>query len=501
MKPGAGDHHRSGLYSAAQVRELDRRAIEQAGIPGYTLMQRAARASFEQMRGRWPDARRLAVLCGPGNNGGDGYEIACLARAAGLHVDLVRVGAVPASGDAVTAYAAWIAAGGEVREFSNDFVDHVLSQAEVICDAIFGIGIARPVTGVAAKAIEAINERRSDQAVLSVDLPSGLDADTGAVQGVAVRSDLTVSFIGRKLGLYSGAGPERAGQCEFSDLGVPAGVLDSMTASAELLSAEELRVKLPRRARDSHKGTHGHALLIGGDIGMTGAVLLACRGALRSGAGLVTVMTRPEHAVALAAAQPEAMFRGLEQSAELDAYLERADAVGIGPGLGQTEWGAQLLDRCLRSNANLLLDADALNLLARTHTRLSARSVITPHPGEAARLLEISTSEVQANRLAAAHTLHERCGAVVVLKGAGTLIVGERVALCPYGNPGMGVGGMGDVLSGVIVALMAQGLDPESAASTGVLVHALAGDRAAMAGERGMLPTDLIDALRSVVNP
>lgn len=500
--PRRANVHRARLYSAAQVRELDRRAIGERGIPGYTLMQRAAAAAFEALQLRWPRAKRIAVLCGSGNNGGDGYQIAHLAREAGLAVDVARIGALPAAGDAVHAHAAWADAGGAVAVFDDAFAREVLPRADVICDAIFGIGLAREVGGAAARAIEAINARAGSQGALAVDLPSGLDADTGAVLGVAVRADLSVSFIGRKLGLYVGAGPDHAGRRAFADLDVPPDLIDASPAQAELLCEGELRTRLPRRPRSSHKGMNGHVLLVGGDIGMGGAILLATRGAQRTGAGLVSIATRPQHALAFTGVQPEAMFHGLDSSAAIDDSIRRADVIGLGPGLGTGVWSAGLFDRCLRAGKPMVLDADALNLLARAPAvRLPGGSVLTPHPGEAARLLGIDTAQVQRDRLAAARALHERHGAVVVLKGAGTIVLGEGVAICPYGNPGMGVGGMGDVLTGVIAALMAQGLDAEAAASTGVLVHALAGDRAAIAGERGLLPGDLVEHLRAVVNP
>ncbi|MGH8516392.1 MAG: NAD(P)H-hydrate epimerase, partial [Panacagrimonas sp.] len=337
MSSGAGQPagvnvHRARLYSAAQVRELDRHAIEDLGIPGYELMRRAAAVSFEALQQQWPKARRIAVLCGSGNNGGDGYEIARLARDAGLGVDLARVGALPSSGDAVAAHAAWTGQGGAVPVFDASFAADLMSRADVICDAIFGIGLAREITGLPAEAIAAINARRPGQGVLAVDLPSGLEADTGAVLGTAVRADVSVSFIGRKLGLYVGAGPDHAGRRAFSDLGVPASLVDASAAQCDLLCESDLPSLLPRRARSAHKGTHGHVLLIGGDTGMPGAILLAARGALRAGAGLVSVATRPAHALALTAAQPEVMFHGLDNAAGVDELIRRADVVALGPG-------------------------------------------------------------------------------------------------------------------------------------------------------------------------
>lgn len=495
--------HRPQLYSATQVRELDRRAIEDGGIPGYTLMRRAAQAAFDALRAHWPHARAVAVLCGPGNNGGDGYELARIACAAGLQVQVASVGGLPKRGDAVHALAAWVDAGGEVSGFDETFVRGPMAQADLQVDAIFGIGIDREVGGVALAAIEAINARASAQATLAIDLPSGLDADTGAVHGTAVRAAVTVSFIGRKLGVYTGAGPDHAGLREFADLGVDPGLLQQAPGVAELMQLEELAPALPRRARDAHKGRHGHVLIVGGDLGMAGAVLLAARGALRAGAGLVSVATRAAHALPLTAAQPEAMFHGIERADDLAPLLPRADVVAIGPGLGTREWGRTLLEVCLPAAAARVIDADALNLLAQDGCwPLPTGTVITPHPGEAGRLLGRRTGEVQAQRLQAACDLHALTGAVVVLKGAGSLVVdGHRRLLCPLGNPGMGAGGTGDVLTGVIAALIAQGLAPAAAAAVGVLGHARAGDVAAAAGERGLLPGDLIAQLRAVLNP
>lgn len=499
MEEDAGVH-RARLYSAAQVRELDRRAIEEHGIPGYTLMQRAARATFDVLREHWSQARRVAICCGPGNNGGDGYEIARLARAAGLQVQVFQVERPPSIGDAVRAHAAWKEDGGSVQVFDpQDLSD--LRVAEVIVDAIFGIGITREVSGAPRSAIEAINARRPGQAVLAVDLPSGLDADTGQIHGVAVRADLSLSFIGRKLGAFTGEGPDCTGLRLHDRLGVPAALIESSAARADLLDRSELRHALPPRARSAHKGRHGHVLIVGGDEGMAGAALLAARGALRGGAGLVSLATRPAHAVLLTAAQPEIMARGIDSPIALDAQLDRASVIAVGPGLGLGDWSQALLQRVLACNKPMVLDADALNLLARQPTALGSAAILTPHPAEAARLLGVSTAAVQADRLAAADALHARYGATIVLKGAGSIVVGQRRAVCPYGNPGMGVGGSGDVLTGVIAALLAQGLSAESAARCGVMAHALAGDVAAEQGERGLLPSDLIAALRGVLNP
>jgi NAD(P)H-hydrate epimerase len=479
------------FYSAAGVRELDRRAIA-GGTDGSALMQLAAAAAWRELLRRWPRVQRVAILCGPGNNGGDGYEIARLARGAGLDVELFQVGAAPANGAAAAARQAWLTGGGTAPEYGAQPL-----HADVVVDAIFGIGLARAPRGAAQAAILAINAAGAGGAgVLAVDVPSGLDADRGVAPGDAVRADLTVTFIGAKLGLYTAGGPDYAGQVVFDALGVagdPAGIADG-------LGPRRLAALLPPRARTAHKGDMGHVLLVGGEQGMAGAILLAGRSALRGGAGWISVATRAAHAASLTAAQPELMCHGVEEPRALRALLERATVLALGPGLGRSDWSRAMWSQALAAPQPMVVDADGLNWLAENPQQRDDW-VLTPHPGEAARLLGTSTAEVQADRPAAARELQRRYGGVAVLKGAGTLVQGRALALCPYGNPGMAVGGMGDVLCGLIAALLAQGLGPESAARAGVLVHALAGDRAAARGERGLAPGDLLAELPPLLNP
>jgi NAD(P)H-hydrate epimerase len=412
-------------------------------------------------------------------------------------VTLYLVGPAAGKGDAVKARADWLAGGGTETLLLPDG----LEGAEVVVDALFGIGLSRPLQGAAAAAVDAMRSARAQGAgVLAVDIPSGLDADSGRLWGAAVQADVTLSFIGRKLGVETGEGPACAGERLFDDLGVLPETYEGLAPEATLLGAEELPRLLPRRPRDAHKGSHGHVLVVGGDAGMCGAALLAGQAALRSGAGLVTLATRSAHAATLTAAQPELMCQGIEDPALLRRLMERADVVAIGPGLGQDDWGLGLLAEVLDSSLPLVVDADALNLLAREPLRRE-NWVLTPHPGEAARLLKLGTVEVQRERPAVAQALARRYGGVAVLKGAGSLVAGAQLRLCDRGNPGMGVGGMGDVLTGIIAALIAQGLQLEQAAGAGVLVHAMAGDLAAAEGERGLLPSDLISQIRRVVNP
>ncbi|WP_299691218.1 NAD(P)H-hydrate dehydratase [Hydrocarboniphaga sp.] len=479
------------LYSAAQVREIDRVAIDGRTDAGYALMQRAAAAAWRALCERKPDASRIDIVCGPGNNGGDGYEIATLAKHAGCEVRVWAIGEPAPGTEAALARAAWRLLGTV-----HPYAPGALVGASLIVDALYGTGLSRPPVHAAAAAIAEI--RASGAWVLAVDVPSGLAADTGQPLGQAVRADLTVSFIGRKFGLYTGQGPEHAGERGFDDLGV---VPDPGIASlAQLLDAGDLHAALPRRPRGAHKGSNGFALLIGGDTGFAGAILLAARAALRTGAGLVAVATRTEQAGTLAAAQPEAMFRGVADAGELKPLLEKAGVIAIGPGLGQNQWGRDLWQAVLQTDLPLVVDADALNLLAEAPSR-RGNWVLTPHPGEAARLLGCDVKTIEADRLAATRALVARYGGCVILKGAGSLIGGREMAVCPYGNPGMASGGMGDTLTGIVAALLAQGLPLEDAARIGVLVHARAGDLAARGGERGLLPSDLIEALRDVVNP
>ncbi len=486
-----------GLFRAEQVRELDRLAIEEFDVPGYTLMTRAAAAALRELRRCWPHARRLVVLCGTGNNGGDGYVLARLAVEAGLTARVLTLGDQQALiGDAATARNDWMNSGGHAVAFAPDGLD----DADVVVDGLLGTGLQRELSGQWREAVEAVNAHAAP--VLALDIPSGLHADTGAVLGAAVYSALTVSFIGLKRGLFTGEGPDRCGEVVFDDLGVPAGVYLSVPPAATRIEGDVLRRLLPPRPRGAHKGRFGHVLVVGGDHGMTGAVRMAAEAAARGGAGLVSVATRREHAAAIAAVRPELMCHGVDAAADLHPLLERATVVAIGPGLGQSPWAQRLLGTVLDTDLPLVVDADALNLLAR-EPGSRGHWVLTPHPGEAARLLGTSAAEVQADRFAAVEALADAFDGVVVLKGAGTLVHarGGGTYLCDRGNPGMASGGMGDVLTGVIASLLAQGLDLEDAARAGVFAHAMAADVAAGGGERGLMALDLLPELRQLLNP
>lgn len=483
------------LYSVEDARAVDRRAIEQLGIPGYTLMTRAGEAAWRRLRERWPDARRIGVACGPGNNGGDGYVLARLARQSGLTVHLLAL-APPRGGDAERAEADWRAAGGAGQTFAGE-----LPQVDVWVDALFGTGLARAPEGAAAAFISALAAARVP--ALALDVPSGVDADTGAVPGVALSAALTVSFICAKRGLFTGPALDHVGEHRLEELELPVQAWAGVEPRATAYQAAALSRWLPARPRDAHKGRFGHVLCVGGDIGMGGAIELCAQAALRAGAGMVSVATRAGNVSGLVSARPEAMARGIEDAADFPPLLDRADVLALGPGLGQGDWGRALWHMALASGKPLVLDADALNLLARQPRELPG-AVLTPHPGEARRLLDCVGARIQRDRPAAAQALAERYRAVVVLKGAGSIVVApDRIpAVIAAGNPGMAVAGMGDLLTGVIAALRAQGLPPFEAAVCGALLHAGAGDAAAAEdGERGLLPSDLLPWLRRLANP
>lgn len=484
------------LYSAAQVRELDLRTIEQGGIPAGKLMQRAGEAAWRLLKLQWPAADHILVLCGAGNNAGDGYVVAEQALKQGSRVTLLTLGddgRLPAA--AAEARASFLKVGGSEARF-----DGKLPDADVIVDALLGTGLDRALSGAWLQAVDAMNA--SGIPMLSLDVPSGLNADTGAEMGAAVHATATITFIALKAGLFTGAGPECTGLLRYDDLDAPGSIHAGVAPRAIRLRSSGMReLNLPRRRRDAHKGDYGHVLLVGGDHGMGGAIRLAAEAALRAGAGLVSVVTRAEHLSGMLAGLPEAMARAVEAPEDIDAMLERATVAAIGPGLGQGVWGQSLLQRVLASGLPLVVDADALNLLAKAPQKRS-NWILTPHPGEAARLWGTDTDAVQHDRYAAVEHLARRYGGVTVLKGAGSIIAapGEATAVCTAGNPGMAAPGMGDVLTGVIAGLLAQGLTPGNAARMGVYVHASAGDLAARQGERGLMARDLMEPLRRLVN-
>jgi NAD(P)H-hydrate epimerase len=503
MPPFSPINHSSALYTAAQVRELDRQAIEVQGIPGIHLMKRAGQAVWHILLECWPDLKQLTVYCGAGNNGGDGYIVAALAARQNIPVQVICLGDVAKlRGDALRAC-----------QFAREQQISIRSMSEavppvsgVVVDALLGTGLKGEVREPFCEAIEQINT--CDLPVVAVDIPSGLNSDTGAVSSVCVQADLTVSFIGLKRGLFTGMGPQVSGEVFFDDLQVPSTIYTAVEAEANRLEPDSLLSFVAPRKRVAHKGHFGHVAVLGGDHGWGGAVLMAAEAAARCGSGLTTVATREEHVAALLARRPELMARGLKDYHQLPAILRRASVLVLGPGLGHSAWSEQIYYHGIRLACQhklpVVLDADGLNLLASGlgQEYLPEQLVLTPHPGEAARLLDSTVEQVQTDRFAAIKALRQKYRATVLLKGAGSLVLGEQsLAVCTEGNPGMASGGMGDVLSGVIAALIAQHLDVEQAVQLGAGIHARAADRLAERfGERGLLATDLIAEIRQLLN-
>jgi NAD(P)H-hydrate epimerase len=487
------------LYLTASVRELETLARERFGITDVELMKRAGQAALDCLLAEWPNAKKITVVCGTGNNGGDGYVLAQLAKQHGLTVTVLTVGD-PAKlpSPAREAYEACQQTHVTIQDFS---ATTGWAGVDVIVDAICGVGLRDAVRAEMQSVITAINTSRVP--VLALDVPSGIVADTGQVAGMAVKATVTITFIGVKLGLLNGSGSAYTGKLHLHDLALPADLFALVTAALDIMRLPSFLPLLAPRPRDMNKGSAGHVLIVGGDEGHSGAVLMAAMAALRVGAGLVTIATHPAHASVLNVTCPEIMCLGVSTVAALQPLLAKATVIVVGPGLGQAPWGEALLAAVLATPSPLVVDADGLNILAKK-PMTRHNWILTPHPGEAARLLHTTVPVVQNDRLAALQQLQQQYDGVTVLKGAGTLVnsAHHRAGLCDAGNPGMATAGMGDVLSGVIGGLVAQGLSLDAAARLGVCLHATAGDRAAAAaGERGLIATDLLPYLRALVNP
>jgi len=444
-----------------------------------------------------PRLEKIAVFCGSGNNGGDGYVLALLLKEHGLDVTIWQVGETKASTEnARLALKHCEAAHMEIYPFEQNVNLH---HPDVIVDAICGMGLHETVREEIVGVIQKIE--RIHVPVLSLDLPTGIDADTGQVLGHAVHATATITFIGFKLGLLTGSGMAYAGELVCNDLQLPMELFSLVQPVAEKMNLSNYTPFLKPRTRDWHKGLSGHVLVVGGELGYSGAPRMAAEAALRVGAGLVSVATRPENAITLNSNCPEIMSHGVLTADELAVLIQKASVIILGPGLSQTEWSKIMYEQVSKQPCPLVVDADGLNGLAKTNA-YNENWVLTPHPGEAARLLGISVEKVQQDRLTAAIKINKRYGGVCVLKGAGSLVVAANAlpALCDKGNPGMATAGMGDVLSGVIAGLMGQGIPLVDAAKLGVCLHAMAGDLAAKEGERGMVATDLMPYLRRLSN-
>nr|WBU73706.1 bifunctional ADP-dependent NAD(P)H-hydrate dehydratase/NAD(P)H-hydrate epimerase [Citrobacter braakii] len=484
------------IWHADDIRRMEREAADSLGLTLYELMQRAGEAAFQVTRETYPNAQHWLVLCGHGNNGGDGYVVARLAKAQGLDITLLAQESDKAlPEEAQQARDAWLNAGGVIHAADINWPDRV----DVIIDALSGTGLKHAPREPLSALIERANHHPAP--VVAIDIPSGLLAQTGAAPGAVINAAHTVTFIALKPGLLTGKARDVTGRLHVNALGLD-DWLAGQNAPLQRFDAQQLVHWLTPRRPTSHKGSHGRLVIIGGDHGTAGAIRMAGEAALRAGAGLVKVLTRSENIAPILTARPELMVDTLTPQT-LEESLAWADVVVIGPGLGQQEWGKKALQKVENFRKPMLWDADALNLLAITPDKRHNR-VITPHPGEAARLLGCSIAEIEDDRLLCAQRLVKRYGGVVVLKGAGTVVAAEQAELgiIDTGNAGMASGGMGDVLSGIIGALLGQKLTPYDAACAGCVAHGAAADvLAARFGTRGMLATDLFTTLQRIVNP
>jgi len=489
------------LFHSSQIKDCERAAMADLPVTETELMARAGLAAFDCLRQHFPHAHKLAVFCGSGNNAGDGYVLARLAHEAAYQVSIHQYKApehLPPSARAAAEAA--ILAGIPCHFMSSNDIDDTVDQdADLIVDALLGTGLNGLVQEPMTAAIQLVNS--SELPVLSLDVPSGLNADTGQVMGTCARAAVTITFIACKTGLKTLDGPDHCGDLHIDDLGIAA-YLSSMTPIAHTLKADSSSPLLPRRRRNCHKRDFGHVLVIGGDYGMAGAVFLAAQAALRVGAGMVSIATRPEHARTVLAQMPELMVHGIRRVEDLLPLISNASHCIIGPGLGLSDWADQLFHQVIASQLPMIIDASALRLLAQ-FPQHDDNWVLTPHPGEAASLLACSVQAVQQDRYQAVSDLQATFGGQIVLKGNGSLLCTDKSSLylCDAGNPGMASAGMGDVLSGVIAGLAAQGLSLADAAKLGVWIHARAGDLAAQQqGERGLIASDLLPWLRQLVN-
>jgi len=493
------------LYSVDSIIQLEQVAINQFDIPAYELMKRAGESVFNLIQSKYSECKKILVLCGAGNNAGDGYVIASLAKLAGLDVYLISlVDPVTLKDAALLAYQHWSDI-GENHAADLSLVD----KLDVIVDALLGTGLQRDVSPAWQEWIQSVNQ--SSKTIVSVDIPSGLYADTGAIAGSCIQADVTICFIGLKLGMFTGQAKDVCGEILFDDLALTEEVYSRVKCDAKLVKQVNYAL-LPQRKASSHKGSFGHVLLVGGNKTMPGALILAAKAALRTGAGLLTILTVTENLQAISSAVPEAMIKTCDMDSISDVFSKdfsnSVTHVAIGMGLGQDEWSLAVFKKCVTLKKPILLDADALNIMVNHKLHFDTDIVITPHPGEAARLLSgsenMSSADVQQNRFEAIKRLYElldtRESATVILKGSGTLIFdGQVTKVCTLGSAAMAAPGMGDVLSGICIALMAQLDKIGDAVELAVSLHSAAADTISAGSTRGLLASDVIDALPEVL--
>ena len=482
----------SNLYSVEQVRQAEINACLGKDEGLYELVEKAGQAAFDIIYPQCKQNAQTCLLIGSGNNGADGLVVARKLLEHDVSIIVMMLDKPTTTPEHKQAKSAFEQAGGEVEAIN---LEH-LSQSSLVIDALFGVGLSRPLNEDYLPLINTINACKAH--VIALDVPSGVNADTGATS-LAVEAEQTIVFGAMKAGLCTYQARHYCGEITFADIGFGEHLASSF---ATRIDGSGLNQVLGKRLRHAHKGDSGKVAVIGGDIGMPGAVTLCAEACYRAGSGLVAVVSRPEHQAVVVVRRPELMFCGAE-FIDMDVYhrIGWADVLVLGPGLGCHEWGLNLFKAALMSDKPFVVDADALNILSKQPQK-NDNWILTPHSAEAARLLGCNVEEVNQNRFEVAKQIQKKYGGVVVLKGAGTIITdGKTVYVATVGNPGLASGGCGDVLAGVIGALTAQGLPLLKAASIGVVIHGCAGDRAALSGgERGLLASDLMSEIRLAVN-
>lgn len=488
------------LYSADTVRKIDQLAITELNNNALKLMNRAGMAAFDELVESFGQPGLITVFCGSGNNAGDGYILAARASQKRIPVQVVELSQTHKFSDE-TLRARQYAVDSNVSMI--DFDPDLEIQEGVIVDCLLGIGYKGQLRQPYDKAIKLINA--AELPVLAMDIPSGLNADTGAVEDNAVSADVTVTFVAAKAGLFTGKGPALCGEVIYHSLDISEQLFEQYQSSAKLMDLYELLELMPEFVGDEYKNKRGHCMVIGGDHGFGGAASMAAEASLRAGSGLTSVATQPQHVSNILARCPEIMACGVVSGQQLEPLLDKPSVLVVGPGLGRSAWSEQLLQKAVATGLPMVLDADALNIVAdgRVVKTTGHTWVLTPHAGEAARLLNTTVAEIEANRYSAVQKIQEKYNAVVLLKGPGTLIASANqiTKVCPYGNPGMATAGMGDLLSGIIGGLIAQGLSLQDAAELGCCLHSAAADKLVDdAGYRGIAASDLLPYLQKLLN-
>jgi len=493
-------------YSAHQVQSNESVIAKKMGIEMYQLMQRAGESVFSLLWDRYSFANKILILTGKGNNGGDGYIIAKLAVENDLSVKVFSIcDPSELKGDAFKAYKDFVTVGGKIEE-KLDFAD-----CDLIVDALLGTGFSGELSDVIKSVSQQVNQ--AGKPVISIDVPSGIDATTGATSKYAIYADNTVSFIGLKQGLLTGKAKDYVGELYFSGLGVDEEFAKAIPSVVNHLSEQYLLNKKITRKKSTYKNQQGHVLLIGGDKGMGGAIRLAGEACLRSGAGLVSIATHSDNVVSVLQGCYELMVHGVQDEIQLNSLIEKASVIVIGPGMGQSSWSNMLFKAiCCYQDKIKVIDADALNLLAKSELELQ-NCVLTPHAGEAARLLQCTNHDIESNRFAAVNKIVKQYQATVVLKGPGTLICQDKkININRSGSPSMASAGMGDVLSGIIGSLIAQKTNDFNAdklvqkkqtifdmTCLSVFIHGKAAQYAEKDGVNGLLASDLFPYIRRLV--